>query len=236
MKDQMMKKIVLGLGVLALLGTSGCQHSYKFTSTPEFEDYSREVNQWTGTEKVGIYFKDRFLDLMDIVQFDLSVGDAFLFNAHATKWLQAGGGYMNNGLRWGLLRRSAGTWSDDRVEGGLAAGFNLYWVDINRQPIWGTSTLFEHQFTYEGPDYLSNKDRHWSDFGLTAHPFFVGGNVNVSPYEALDFVLGVFALPSIYAGPASPEMDLADDDTRARLREKYDLPYYQYTLEHWNQH
>jgi len=231
-----MKKIILSLGALALVTSTGCQQSYKFTSAPEFERYSREINEWTGLEKTGIYLKDRFLDLFDVVQFDLSLGDGFLVNAHATKWLQAGGGFLNHGLRWGMLKRSMGTWSDDRVEGGLAAGFNLYWVDIERMPIWGTSTIFEHEFAYEGPDYLSNHDRHWSDVGGNLHFAWLGANVNVSPYEAIDFVLGVLALPSIYAGPLSPEMDLGDDDTRARLRAKYDLPHFEYTLEHWGQH
>ncbi len=231
-----MNKLVLGVAALAVVATVGCQHSYKFTSSPEFEAYSREVNEWTGMEKTGIYLKDRFLDLTDILQFDLSVGDGFLANVHATKWLQIGGGFMNNGLRWGMLKRSAGTWSDDRVEGGVAAGFNLYWVDLARTPVWGTSTLFENEFAYEGPDYLDNHDRHWSDFGATLHLFWIGANINASPFELLDAVLGIFALPSIYAGPLSPEMDLADDDTRARLREKYNLPHYEYTLEHWGKH
>lgn len=230
-----MRNILLGAGLLALLATSGCQHSYKFTSSPGFDAYSQEVNNWTGSEKIGIYAKDRFLDFFDIFQADLSAGDGFLVNAHVTKWLQAGGGYMNHGLRWGLLKRSAGTWSDDRVEGGVAAGFNLYWVDIDRIPVWGTSTLFEHEFSYEGPDYLSNHDRHWSDVGAQLHLAWLGASVNASPFEAADFLLGIFALPSIYASPLSPEMDIADDDTRARLREKYDLPHYEYTLEHWGE-
>lgn len=230
-----MRNILLGAGLVALLATSGCQHSYKFTSSPGFEAYSQEVNNWTGSEKIGIYAKDRFLDVLDILQADVSLGDGFLVNAHATKWLQAGGGYMNHGLRWGLLKRSAGTWSDDRVEGGVAAGFNLYWVDIERIPVWGTSTLFEHEFAYEGPDYLSNHDRHWSDIGAQAHLLFAGVSLNVSPFEFADFVTGLIAFPSIYAGPFSPEMDLADDDTRARLREKYDLPHFEYTLEHWGE-
>ncbi|MFG0318922.1 MAG: hypothetical protein ACF8XB_16740 [Planctomycetota bacterium JB042] len=230
-----MKNILLGLGAVVLLGSTGCQQSHKFTSSPEFEEYSREINEWTGSEKTGIWLKDRFLDLADIVQFDLSFGDGWLANVHATKWLQAGGGYLNHGLRWGMLKRAYGAWSDDRVEGGLAAGFNLYWVDIHRVPIWGTSTLFEHEFAYEGPDYLSNHDRHWSDVGGGVHLAWLGANVNASPFEAVDFIVGFFGFPSIYVDPFSPEMDIADDDTRARLREKYNLPHYEYTLEHWGQ-
>lgn len=230
-----MKRIALAVGLTLIPFAWGCQNSYKFTQAPEFQAYNDEVNQWTGTEKLGIYLKDRFLDLCDIVQADLSAGDGFLVNVHATKWLQAGGGYMNHGLRWGFLKRAAGTWSDDRVEGGLAAGFNLYWVKIHRIPLWGTSTLFEHEFAYEGPDYLSNHDRHWSDIGATAHFAWLGASVNVSPFEAVDFALGLLALPSLYATPLSPEMDIADDDTRARLREAYGLPHFEYTLEHWDE-
>lgn len=226
-----MNKLILSACATALLGTMGCQSAYKFSSTPEFEAYMEETNEWTGGEKVGIYLKDRFLDAADVFQADLSAGDGFLANAHITKFLQAGGGFMNKGARWGLLRRSAGLWSDDRVEGGVACGFNLYWVDIDREPVWGTSTLFENNFRFEGPDYLDNHDRHWSDVGLNLHLFFLGGNLNASPFEFVDFVTGIFAFPSIYASPLSPEMDLADDDTRARLREKYHLPHYRYTLE-----
>jgi hypothetical protein len=228
---KLMKHWTTGAGALLLLAAAGCQASYKFTSSPEFEAYSQEVNQWTGAEKVGLYAKDRFLDACDIFQGDLSVGDGFLANAHITKFLQAGGGYMNKGARWGFLRRSAGLWSDDRIEGGIACGFNLYWVDLQRESVWGTSTLFENDFSYMGPDYLDNHDRHWSDVGATLHLFWVGLNVNASPFEAVDFVAGLFAFPSIYASPLSPEMDPADDDTRARLREKYHLPYFRYTLE-----
>jgi hypothetical protein len=216
---------------LLLLGTTACQASYKFTSTPEYAAYAAEVDEWTGAEKVGIYAKDRFLDFCDVFTGDLSVGDGVLANARITKFLQAGGGYMNWGHRWGLLKRSAGAWSDDRVEGGVACGFNLYWVDLERVPVWGTSTLFVHEFAYEGPDYLDNHDRHWSDIGATLHLFWIGLNVNASPYEAFDFVAGIFALPSIYNSPLGPEMDPGDDDTRAVLREKYHLPHFRYTLE-----
>jgi hypothetical protein len=109
---------------------------------------------------------------MDIVTFDISVGDGFLATAHATKWLEIGAGYFN-GLRYGMLRRSFGTWYDDRTEGGLAIGFNLYWEDVKRTPMWGTSTLFDQEFAYEGPDYLDNRDRHWSDIGGTFHLAFL---------------------------------------------------------------
>ena len=231
-----MKKLILGLGALALLATTGCQHSMKFESSPEFEAYSQEVNEWTGSEKLGIYVADRFHDLMDIAQFDLAVGDGFLLNAHATKFLQVGGGYMNNGLRWGHLKRGWGAWSDDRVEGGIACGFNLYWEDVERQAVWGTPGLFTNDYAYEGPDYLDSHGRNWSDIGAHAHLFWIGLNANVSPFEAVDFVTGIFGLPNIYLTPLSPGMDLGDDDTRARLRAKYDLPYYEYTLEHWSEY
>jgi hypothetical protein len=219
------------LMALALgLSLFGCQSSYKFQENEAFQAYQKEVNEWTGLEKVGIYFKDRFLDAMDIVTFDISVGDGFLATAHATKWLEIGAGYFN-GLRYGMLRRSFGTWYDDRTEGGLAIGFNLYWEDVKRTPMWGTSTLFDQEFAYEGPDYLDNRDRHWSDIGGTFHLAFLGTTINFSPFQAVDFVVGIFALPTIYPTVFGPEMDPADDDTRARLRVKYGLPYYQYTLE-----
>lgn len=224
MNKAMLAAVALGLSLV------GCQSSYKFEESESYKAYRKEVDQWTGLEKVGIYFKDRALDLTDIVTADLSLGDGFLVNAHATKFLQAGGGFFN-GLRYGLLRRSFGTWHDDRTEGGIAAGFNLYWVDVKRTPIWGTSTLFDQEFKYEGPDYLDNRDRHWSDFGATVHFAFLGASLNVSPFQLVDFVAGVFAIPSIYPTILGPEMDPADDDTRARLRAKYGLPFYEYSLE-----
>lgn len=224
MNQRMLTALALAVSLV------GCQTAYQFEENEAYHAYRKEVDEWTGLEKVGIYFKDRALDAADVVTFDLSLGDGFLANAHATKWLQIGGGYFN-GLCYGTLRRSFGTWHDDRTEAGLAAGFNLYWIDIKRTPIWGTSTLFDQEFKYEGPDYLDNRYRHWSDIGASLHLAFLGFTLNFSPFQAVDFVVGVFALPSIYPTVIGPEMDPADDDTRARLREKYGLPFYEYSLE-----
>jgi hypothetical protein len=148
------------LTALALgLSLFGCQTSYKFEEERGLSrPYQKEVNEWTGWEKVGIYLKDRALDAADILTFDVSVGDGFLATAHATKWLEVGAGYFD-GLRYGLLRRSFGTWYDDRTEGGLAIGFNLYWVDVKRTPMWAPARCSIRGVSpYEGPD-LSRQPR-----------------------------------------------------------------------------
>ena len=59
-------------------------------------------------QKTGHYFVNRFYDVIDIVDFSLGVGPGVLFNVHATKLGQIGGGYSKSvraGIRGSRDRR-----------------------------------------------------------------------------------------------------------------------------------
>ena len=228
-----MKNRIVLFSILALvLIVTGCQTNAKFA------DYNDKVDEHYGiATKVPVYFWDRFLDLTDIVNLDMGFGDGFLLNVHATKWWQMGGGYRN-GVCFGVLPRSFGMWYEDRTEGGVAVAplFNLYYKNMDREALWGTTTLFDHDVSYKGVDYMNNKTSHWSDIGLNFHFFLFGLDAGVSPYEIFDFVFGWFGMPWLI--PVDPvgfgtEVDAANDDLRARKvrNDDSDLPYYGYTLD-----
>jgi len=227
-----MKKLTVLLSILVLAVTfTSCQ------TNPKFQEYNDQVDEEFGMAmKVPVYFWDRFLDLTDIVTLNLGIGDGFLFNAHATKWLQLGAGYRD-GVCFGVLPRSFGMWYEYRKEGGLALAplFGLYYKNLQREALWGTTTLFDHDVYYKGADHMSNDTSHWSDIGVNFHFFLVGVDAGISPYEIVDFVFGWFGMPWLV--PVDPvgfgtEVDPGNDDLRARkVRNDSDLPYYEFIID-----
>jgi len=224
-----MKKITLLLSLLLILASFGCQ------SNPKLNEYDKQVDEEISLAmKVPVYFWDRFLDLTDIVQVDLAFGDGFLFNLHSTKWMQVGAGYRD-GVCFGFLPRSFGMWYEDRTEGGVAflPIANMYWKNIKREALWGSTTLFDHDVEYKGVDHMS-KVGNWHDLGVSLHLAVIGADVTVSPFQAFDFVLGFFGMPFLI--PIDPigfgsEIDVANDDVRARkVRNDSAMPYYNYPL------
>lgn len=226
-----MKRLAVLLPLLLLAATVGCQ------TNPKFQEYNDRVDEEMGpVMKVPVYLWDRFLDLTDIVQLNLAFGGGALFNVHATKAFQFGGGYRD-GVCFGLQPRSFGMWHEIRGEGGIsfAPFFLLYYKDYSQEALWGTTTLFDRDIQLEGMDYLSNRVTHVGDVGISVHAI-VGLDLNVSPFQFLDFVFGFFGMPFLV--PVDPigfgtELDLGNDDLRARkVRNDYDgLNYYAYYLE-----
>ncbi|MBU0756043.1 MAG: hypothetical protein KJ645_12945 [Planctomycetes bacterium] len=208
----------------------GCQ------TNPKFAAYDEKVDENMGMgAKIPLYFWDRFLDLTDVAQVNLGFGDGFLVNAHATKWMQLGAGYRD-AVCFGFMPRSFGMWYDNRTEGGIAVPpfMNLYYKEQCREALWGSSTLFNHDVSYKGADYLCNDTAHWSDFGVSLHFFLIGLDVNVSPFQVFDAFFGFLGMPFLI--PIDPigfgtEIDVGNDDLRARnVRNASDLNYYNYTL------
>jgi len=227
-----MKKLTALLSIVVIVATLvGCQTS------ESLQKYNEQVDEeFPLAMKVPVYLCDRLLDLTDIVQVNLGFGDGFLVNAHATKWFQLGAGYRD-GVCFGLMPRSFGMWYEDRTEGGIAIApaFNLYYKNYQREALWGTTTLFDHDIAYSGIDHMCNETAHWADFGLSLHLFLIGADVNLSPSQAFDFVAGFFGMPFLV--PIDPigfgsEVDTSNDDFRARkVRNNSDLPYFKYTLD-----
>jgi hypothetical protein len=80
-------------------------------------------------------------------------------------------------------------YSQRQAEYGLSV---FYWRDINRQAVFGTSTLFDQSMSYKGFDLdHQNETGHWLDIGVHAHLLLIGAEVFVSPKEAVDFVFSV---------------------------------------------
>ncbi len=227
-----MKKTIVLLSMLVVLAAlTACQ------TNPKFEAYNEKVDEeQSAAMKIPIYFWDRLLDLTDIFRVNLSVGDGALANAHFTKALQAGFGYRN-AVCFGVMPRSFGMWHEDRIEGGVTFTpmFNFYYMNCERDALWGTKTLFDHNIAYRGSDFQNNDTSHWSSVGVAIHLFVIGADADIIPFEIGDFVLGWFGIPWII--PVDPigfgtESDVANDDLRARevRNDHSDLPYYDYTV------
>ena len=161
---------------------------------------------------VGVYFRDRANDFVDIFGFSLSLGIGALANVRVTQAIQCGG-LFNGGARFGFIGRQAGSWSETETELGFPgfylrsvqiapAGGNIEPVDTERgQSLW--------QFLGdEGIPYDTGYDRKFWQVGATAHAVLVGVDFSINLKELLDFLLGWFTL------------DISRDDTANRPPEK----------------
>ncbi|MBI1849356.1 MAG: hypothetical protein HYR85_03325 [Planctomycetes bacterium] len=214
-----MKGSVAAASLAVLFAVTGCQ------SAPSYKAYTDETDSWGFGRKVATLLKDEALDLTDIVQIDLSAGEGLLANVRATKLAQIGAGHLN-GVKGGWNQRSLGVWKERRTEGGVSV---LYYTDADLEPVHGTKTLWERGYQIDDWTILHNEDHHWLDVGASLHVLFLGADVNVSPKEAVDFVVGLVNIPllpiSEMFGFHCDSIDVADDDTAARLRKKYELGY-----------
>ncbi len=167
-----------------------------------------------------VYWKDRLLDLNDIVSVDLTAGRGFGVNVRPTEYFQAGIGWWD-GSKLGCRQRSWGWWDESRVERGLSA---FYWLEIDRKARWGTKTLFAQDYEYTGWDIWEERtkaaERDWADFGGSLYVFALGADVNVSPIEFVDAVMGWFPVTFIQncLGYHTPTFDISADDTWSELR------------------
>lgn len=210
---------------IVLLTAAGCM------STPEQDKMFRhEIDRESGLVHLASYLKDVGLDFADIFTIDVAAGKAGPYlvqaEAYATKYLAAGLGSWS-GYKAGLLGRAFGVWREERhlgALGGFAVGpVQNYYVDVCRIPYCGTPTLADKQLIAHGYDIDLDEYRHWADIGASLHVVALGADVAVSPYEAIDFLKGLFANypnPDWLVGSDMPwdiGIDLADDDTRPSL-------------------
>ncbi|MHC4924528.1 MAG: hypothetical protein ACYTG4_10705 [Planctomycetota bacterium] len=168
------------------------------------------------------YWKDRLLDLHDIVQFDVAVGRGFVVNVRPTEYGQLGLGWYD-GAKVGWRKRASGWWTEDRVERGFGP---FYWLEVKRSADWGTKTLFNHNYDYTGWDIWEEDtkaaERDWADVGASVVIFFFGADVNVSPVEIFDAVFGwdpISFIQNIW-GYHTPNFDLSGDDTWNAIKEE----------------
>ena len=242
-----MKRVHLLIGAVAAAGLTGCvggparspnplgnndphrdlatSEQFPLRSSAVKEEVDRQFEQ----EHPGVvnwlyvWGADRWFDLMDVVNWDISVGRGFGANIHITEFAQAGINWWD-GTSWGQRGRSWGVWETSEEDRGLGP---FYWVEIERKPTWGTQNIFDHEYKYTGWDMQEDafsKATHndWSEVGGMVHIFAVGASASASPIEAVDFLAGLFpvGLVANVAGYHHPLFDLMHDDTHAQIEKR----------------
>ena len=227
----MSRKAFLVIGILIVC--AGCAASpdgrgIPVVSSESYDAYRREVDSWGWGDYFLISCKDLVLDFTDILSAEISTGPGFLINVQPTKLLNIGLGYGDM-TKAGWRKRALGVYREDTREGGLSA---LYFRQKRLEPIYGTPDLFIRR--YRGMSDFTirhNTDRHWLDIGAEVHIIGIGGSAYLSPFEAFDFGVNLVFFPyNVLIRPLGntmgfrpPEIDVANDDTMARVREKYGL-------------
>jgi hypothetical protein len=198
---------------------------YPLRSSAVKEEVDREFEQrYPGTMNwLYVWGKDRWLDLMDVASWNLDFGRGFGFNAHATELVQVGLNWWD-GKSWGMRGRTWGVWDTHEVDRGLGP---FYWIEYSRNPVWGTQSLFDHDYKYTGWDLQEkefSKVTHgdWSEVGALAHVFALGFSVAVSPIEVVDFVAGLdpIGLVANVCGYHEPLPDIMGDDTHSVIEQE----------------
>lgn len=191
---------------------------YPTANTPAVNEVNRVFNEqcpgflgWT-----GVWFTDRWYDLLDVAQLNLSFGRGLGANLHVTELAQVGLNWWD-GTAMGMRGRAWGVWETSEWDRGIGP---FYWVDVARQPTSGTKSLFNHEYKFAGWDFDENslnKASHddWSSVGGVLHLGVVGAEAGLSPLEAVDFLSGLLPLGPVtgWLGMEQPVFDMQRDDT-----------------------
>jgi len=224
----------IGSGLL-LAALCGCQ------TTQDDRFFRYDHDRWSGAEKTKAYFRDVFYDLCDVLTLDVGWGktangqyhnhpfhfflfDWFAFNVHVTKYVELGYGNWS-GYKAGMLGRGLGVWREERYDGGFSLlVIQNYSVNMTRVPTRGNSQLATRYADFHGYNIDLDEHNHWADVGTSWYFFILPGfDINLSPFEAIDFVSGLFnnyPNPVEMTGTNMPwdiGTDLADDDTRPSI-------------------
>jgi len=150
---------------------------------------------------VGIYCKDRFHDTLDLFRLRAGFprdGKAIGLKARVTSLAQVG--YVAfDGTYVGLDRRGVGIVDERRREAGVSVAYGSY---NEMEPTFGNgflksnsdwSVVEDRRILRNLPYWDDGRQRHLSVGAEVATPLFAL-DVGVYPEEALDFVLGIFAI------------------------------------------
>lgn len=234
----MSKKAFLVIGILIVCAgcTSGPEgRGIPVVSSESYDAYRREVDSWGWGDYFLISCKDLLFDFTDILSAELSVGPGILVNIQPTKILNIGAGYGELS-KVGWRKRALGFYREDTREGGISY---LYFRQKRLEPIYGTPDLFvSRDRAISDFTIRHNSDRHWLDIGAEAHIIALGGSAYFSPFETVDFGISLVSFPyNAFVRPLGnsmgfrpPEVDMARDDTMARVQDKYGL-----TLVRWRE-
>lgn len=147
------------------------------------------------------YGKDRFNDFVDIFRLRVGVprtGRGYGVKARATTLAQAG--YVRyDGHYFGIDRRAAGLFSEDRLEGGASI---IYGSRQEMRGEWGNeylrgdtqwSVVEDRRILRNLPHWDDGRQRYLSAGAEVATPL-LAVDAGVYPEEALDFLLGFFTI------------------------------------------
>lgn len=230
-------KAITRLGAALLLATlGGCQ-----ATQDEDRFFRYEEDRMGISEKFKTYIKDVGYDFADCFTINVGWGKTangayhahpyhyflahwFALNVHLTKYCEIGYGNWS-GMKFGMIGRGMGLWREERYEGGFSLGVvQNYSIHMTRVPTRGNEALASRYLDAHGYNIDLDDHNHWADFGASLYFFILPGfDLNFSPYEALDFVLGAlnnYPNPVELTGHAMPwdiGTDIADDDTRPSI-------------------
>jgi len=217
----------LACSALLASGLVGCRvYDYdQVELSQEYQTVADVKRDWSYTDRLYVSCKDVWWDLLDIVSLDTSWGDGLIANVHFTRFGNLGLGWFD-GLRLGWNQRASGTWAERGYEYGVGP---FYWKDKTKEPVYGNRVLFENSYSYTGFEIDKNNiDGETLDIGARVHLAYVGVSADVSPKEAVDFVVSVGSFAyTLVLWPFSaiydldpPEIDLSDDNELSRIRKE----------------
>ena len=198
------------------------KQQYPLRNSPTVDEVNCVFNERCtgGLGWTGVWLGDRWFDFLDVFHLNLAFGQGIGVNAHLTEFLELGLNWWE-GTSLGLRGRVWGVWDSKEWDRGAGP---FYWVELDRTPVSGTKSLFNHEYRYVGWDFQENalnKASHddWSDVGITVHLLFIGAEIGVSPLEAADFIAGILPLGPIlgWCGVTQPIWDIQRDDTWSQM-------------------
>jgi hypothetical protein len=201
------------------------QEQFPLRSSAVKEEVDRQFEErYPGTINwLFVWGTDRWFDLMDIVSWNIDFGRGFGLNLRATEFLEIGVNWWD-GQSWGMRGRTWGVWETHEVDRGLGP---FYWVELERRPVYGTQSLFDHDYKYTGWDLhetanpkVTNGD--WSEIGGKFHFLAFGAGIRISPVELVDFIAGLcpVGLVANVMGYHEPIPDIMNDDIWSQIKQE----------------
>jgi hypothetical protein len=203
-----MRRAALGTGMLVLLfGLAGCVNTAKDVGLDFVDIFGLKIVAGKGS-KIGIstdiLISSKAHDL-DSAPYNPMV------KGFDTVYTGLNFGYYDY-RKYGWKGRAFGIWQERGWE-------FLFPLDHDITPVDGNVYLFDSVYDYRDRDvyipsgrsfehmmsYPKSRFHHWGDIQVTAVPLFFGLELNLSPHEMADFMLGLLSFGHI---------DIADDDSR----------------------
>ncbi len=198
---------LLALSGLALALAAGCTATRQETKEAAGEPYYHDP-----FVRIGAYCEDRLLDLVDIVGIKILAGGGVKAGIGIGPYRSPASVGWYNYSKYGFEGRAAGIWQE-------SGGELIFPLEHEITAREGNRGLFENVDEYYDivaasenvssyREYPLNRYRNYGDIQVTAFPFFVGVEANISPVQIGDFILGWLTI------------DIVQDDHASRLNEE----------------